>query len=308
MRRLLILWITLTLCLFGAWQAQSQFIGQGVWRTVPSATGCAESTSFIARTSGMDTTHQTAFSTLICSLVSNGVWAKLDVLYVFATNSSANALLNLKSSSYAGTANGSPTFTADAGFLGVDASGTVYIDTGFNPNTASGNYAANSKSLSAWSNTNAASSAGGGAVIGYFVSGLGAGTCNGAATTCLDGVYPDYSSTGSLYFLDATSADVANANSTGHYLVNKTGSNLVTGYKNATSAGSNNATANSPLESQNMYVLALGTNGGIGIAGGGYQIMAASIGGGLTAGNITVLCHDLNLYLTTIASVSSGIC
>ena len=83
--------------------------------TVPS-----ESAVFLARTSGLDTTHVNAYTALIDGLVADGVWSKFDVLRIYATQNSTTALLNLKSSSFTAVTHGSPSFTADRGFTGVD--------------------------------------------------------------------------------------------------------------------------------------------------------------------------------------------
>ena len=85
---------------------------------------------FLARTTGLDATHTNAYTALINGLVTDGIWDKLDVFHIYATQDSTTAKLNLVSSSFTATANGSPTFTADRGFTGVNGSSTVYIDTG----------------------------------------------------------------------------------------------------------------------------------------------------------------------------------
>lgn len=104
---------------FGA-QAQSPLstlgAGQGA---VAASGGCAESNAFIARTAGLDAAHVTNYHDLICGLVTDTVWAELGVLYVFATQDSTNALLNLVSASNNATITGLPLFTTDQGFTGL---------------------------------------------------------------------------------------------------------------------------------------------------------------------------------------------
>src|SRR5262245_58714994 len=99
-----------------------------------------EAAQFLARTSGLDTAHTNAYTALIDGLVADGIWSKLDLLHIYATQDSTNALLNLISSSFTGITHGSPTFTADRGFTGVSGSSTVYIDTQFNPNSGTRKY------------------------------------------------------------------------------------------------------------------------------------------------------------------------
>jgi hypothetical protein len=113
--------------------------------------GCSQATSFVSRASltGSDVTNYTNF---ICSLVTNGVWAKLDVLYVLAAPNATVANLNLLSSLYTATPTNSPTFTAYSGYNG-DGS-TSYIDSNWNVATAPVNYTDNAASIFAWSGSN----------------------------------------------------------------------------------------------------------------------------------------------------------
>jgi hypothetical protein len=55
---------------------------------------CSQSSAFLARTSGLDTTHKTAYDTLICGLVTDALWSSLDALYIFATADATTAGLN----------------------------------------------------------------------------------------------------------------------------------------------------------------------------------------------------------------------
>lgn len=72
--------------------------------------------AFLARTSGLDATHIAAYKALINGLVADGVWPKLDALWVDATQDSATAVLNLKSASHTATLEGGISFAADVGF------------------------------------------------------------------------------------------------------------------------------------------------------------------------------------------------
>src|SRR6185312_5091905 len=79
--------------------------------------GCSQATTFLARTSGLSGTETTAYTTMICGMVTDGTWAKLDALYIFATNTTTTANLNLVSTSFGLTAvGGATTFTADSGY------------------------------------------------------------------------------------------------------------------------------------------------------------------------------------------------
>jgi hypothetical protein len=110
--------------------------------------GCTQATNFLARATGMDSTHNTAFTTMICGLVTDGVitgsmsgsatsgaaacGSLLDILYIFATDTNPHSLLNLCSKSFTATVNTSPTFIANAGWTGVDG----FIDSTYLSSTA----------------------------------------------------------------------------------------------------------------------------------------------------------------------------
>jgi hypothetical protein len=84
---------------------------------------------------------------LLKSMKADGVWAKLDVFYVFAVdnNASAFATLNWKNpNANQSTLVSSPTFANNAGFTGNGTSS--YINTNFNPATQGVNYTLNDAS------------------------------------------------------------------------------------------------------------------------------------------------------------------
>jgi hypothetical protein len=83
--------------------------------------------------------QQTLQNTLVEDLKTAGVWDKLDLFYVFATDGDSDyATLNWKApSSFQATKTNSPTFTANEGFA---QSGTAYLDSGYNLLTDGTNY------------------------------------------------------------------------------------------------------------------------------------------------------------------------
>lgn len=97
--------------------AQVPMTGGGLGAPVAAGGGCSQATAWLARVT-VDATHQTAYTTLICDLVTDGVWAKLSIFYVLNTQNSTTALLNMISSSFPLTANGTIAFTADHGYAG----------------------------------------------------------------------------------------------------------------------------------------------------------------------------------------------
>lgn len=101
-------------------------------------------------------TRKTQYATLIDALVTAGIWAKLDVFYVFAAADRATALTNLKQSNYGGTEVNTVTFAADTGYTGNGSS--TGITSGYNPAVVNGaeNFKQDDASVFYWSNKNAA--------------------------------------------------------------------------------------------------------------------------------------------------------
>ena len=244
-------------------------IALALW--VPTSSGsCSQATTFLARTTSPDATHIAAYTNFICGLVSDNIWSKFDVLYVLAAQSSGNALLNLVSTSFNGTANGSPTFTVDRGFTGVDGSGTVIINTNFNPTVGTNQFTVNSCHISGWSVTNISTVRG---MMGYNAS-------SGAQST---DIFPRYSADGKAYgrINSASIAGVTVADSIGDYISNRPDNTTAISYKNGVTILTNGAAAAATFPNLNIYVL--GTNNSGAANGGAYQVAFASIGSSLTA-------------------------
>jgi hypothetical protein len=304
MRRLLPILASVTLFVGAVafTHAQVPMTGAGLSKPTAAGGGCSPATTFLARTSGLSGTETTAVTNLMCGLVTDGLFTNsasgycttnFDVIYIFAINTTTTALLNVCSTSFGGTANGAPSFSADAGYTGVDSSNTVFIDTGFNPSTAGGNFSQNSAHLSIWSNTNTTSGASGGITIG---------SANLTSTNQLSNVMPKYND-GNAYFRitesGSGSAGTANANSTGHYLANRSGASAEQGYKNGSSILTN-TTASASLVNGNLYVLAQNQVGSSNLFGSAIQIGLVSIGASLNSTQVGNLCHRFNLYMTAV--------
>src|SRR2546430_1348992 len=78
--------------------------------------GGSHAAAFLARTSGLDGTHTTAYTDFINGLDTDSLFSKFDLIQIYATQDSTTALLNLVSTSFNATPLNSPTFTADRGF------------------------------------------------------------------------------------------------------------------------------------------------------------------------------------------------
>lgn len=247
--------------------------------------GLGPAAMFLARTSGLDTTHINAYTDLINGLVTDGIWSKLDVLHVYATQNSTTALLNLVSTSYNGTVGGSPVFTADRGYMG--ATGSNYIYPGFDPWSVASKYVSASAHISAWSLTDSNSST---AVMGVWDDTYGNDTS----------IYPRHAD-GNFYGRVNSDhiAGVAVADSLGHFVATRTNSTTVSTYKSGVNVLTNTAaTPMATLSGRSPFILALNNSGSI--QGSPRQLAMASMGAGLTAGDVANFYARLRTYMTAV--------
>lgn len=243
--------------------------------------GCTEATNFIARTSGLNGAHQTNYTNLICGLVTDGIFSKLDVLYIFATDTTTNALLNLKSSSFNGTVVGALTFTADTGYTGTGP--TNYINTGFNPFSAGGNYSQNSGSMGIYDRTSRTSQTNEEAM----------GTQSGAGYSFFAAL--SFSANLSYAINSSSPSAFANTNSQGQWIFSRTGASAIALQKNGAATTSDTISSVGP-DNSNVYIFA--TNTGSPAAFTTDQLSAALVGGGLTGTEMTNLAARINTYMT----------
>lgn len=95
---------------------------------------------------------------LIVGLKTDGLWAKLDALYLPAAHDAQAAQRNWKSDTFNLSPVSSPVFTADRGYKGDGA--TSYLTTGYNPATAGGVFVQDSAHLGVYANTDDISTSG----------------------------------------------------------------------------------------------------------------------------------------------------
>jgi hypothetical protein len=266
----------------------------------PTSSRCAEATNFFARvwalpatldgtTGSPGTLHVGAYEDLICNLKTDGVWAKLDALWMPATNtatgtSTAVANLNLVAASSCTTAcytlvpTGSPNFVADRGYTGSDASTTMWIDTGFNASTAGGQAVSGAAHISVWALNNFQS-------VG-FGKAMGGGN---SALTQSTFVIPR-GSTGNIscsVTMDASVNSVEfappGATSVGSTLCEATGGDVYV-VKNGANLASQTRAATA-LTNGNVYLLNWNWTTK---NGGGWQIAQASVGGALSFAQMSI--------------------
>jgi hypothetical protein len=156
--------------------------------------------------------RQNIVNNLVAGLKADGVWAKLDRLWLFAAENIQSALVDLKALTVATAVNG-PAFTVDRGYKGTGTS--ALIDSTVATNFGSGNYGLNSACLFGWNNT----------------AGLDAGCLLGTGAAVRVAMIMSAFTDGNLYAavnFNTAEFTVVNAGATGLYLVNRTAANSAT--------------------------------------------------------------------------------
>lgn len=267
----------------------------GAGKPAAAGGGCSQATTFLARTSGLSGTESSAYTTMICGMVTDGTWSLMDAVYIFATNTTTTAALNLVSTSFPATTNGTWTFTADRGWAGnggaTDIIGTAYI-----PSTAAGNLTLNSSSIGVYNRTSrtvstfadiGAQNQGGSSILWLIPAGTSAYYDNNEASL--------------------TTAVVSNAQ--GMWVSTRTGAGSYSVFQSpsTTTPLATNSVASVSLVNNEMYIgathdstLAVFPNGGAFISTD--QIAAAFIGGGLTNAQALSVSNRINAYMTSVGA------
>ena len=242
----------------------------------------SQALAYLARTVGGNEGGNAAnITTLIDGLVSDGVWSKLDALYVLAQQNGTDALLNLIGTSYTATVNAA-TFTA---YRGYSAFGTNGVSTGFNPSTApSPQFTQNSASVGFWANSISVS---GGIDFGEFNTG-------GTNNTILAADY-----TGG-YFIPrinwSSALSITTPGTSGLYVADRPSSSQRVAYYNGGSLG----TASDTASAVDNVIFTIGYSNVFGPTLN--PISAAFIGASLGAAGQLALYNRLSTYMTAVAS------
>ncbi len=218
---------------------------------------------------------------LIAGLKADGLFTKLDRLWLFAAENEPSALTDIIADALATNVN-TTTFTTDRGYTGNGSS--MYIDSNFNASTAtSPHFLQDSACFFAWNNTAGVDSGG---FAGFAAS---------DNTTRID--LED--NTFFFTFCEINAAggagiSIASTGATGLWLVNRTSAGASTLDVNASlfasGAGSSTAPAN-----RNFVALSGGTLGY-----SNHQASCLGFGGGLSATDRTNLYARLRTYMTAV--------
>ena len=272
--------------------------------------GCPAASNFISR-SYLTGTDATNMSNLICGLVEDGLinddlqrqlscGSKFDFIYIFAVPDQRTARLNLCGQMYGIVEHGSPTWTANQGYTGVDGSTTVYLSTqeyrpraNYPLSTIPVNAGRDNQHISIWSNTSGQQ------------NGIVTGELNNAdEQTYIVTRSTTNQTTMRLDEFSPTGASYANTDGSGFFLIQRSGTTTQTGYQ-STGAGVTQTISNSVSSvmehSYGPWPLLALLNFGAGDSisnGWGGQLAAATSGVNLTPTEVANLCHRINVYLT----------
>lgn len=249
-----------------------------------------QAAAFLARTSGLSATERNAYIVMINGMVADGIWAKLDLLYVFATNTITTALLNLVNTSFTAANTGTLTFTADQGFTGTGVVGG-FIDTGWVPSINAVQYTLNAGMTGAYIRSSRVTT-----------NNMTAYGCNNVAGTSYSYFRGRNASGNTEADLNsATFGGFANANAQGSWVLNRTSSSNIDVFKNAGSIRVGNVTATSvALPDRNMQIFQL--NNGAGQGPTTDQQAAFYVGGGFSSADISSFQARLNAYMTAVGA------
>lgn len=230
-----------------------------------------------------------AINNLVVALKAAGVWQKCDAFYVLAAADSQAAARNWIADQYNITLGGTPTFAADRGYTGDGAA--AYLDTNFNPATAvSPKYTQNSAHLSARCRTSRAGA-------DFSLMGSRNSTTNyiNIITRASSGNFVGRVNSG------PNALSVANADSAGHYVANRSASNVSQGYKDGAQIITNSAVSVS-IPDTNILLLARGVQGSTPDTFCSDETASASIGQSLTGPEVAALHAAELAYMQAVGA------
>jgi hypothetical protein len=235
-------------------------------------------------------TQQTNVNNLIVSLKANGLFSKLDRLWLFASENEPQALTDIIADSLA-TKVSTPAFVANRGYTGQDlASPTKYIDTGYNPTTGGNVLVQNSAHISGWGVNNISTPVNGGCLLGY--------NSNSGPQSCIYAPYLDGNDYCRINDTTPSGAQGPTSSNAGHFLGNRSDSTHSQLYYNGSLFSSPNDTSTAP---QNLHMFALTqNNNGSTLHGTPQQMAMISAGGSFSSSDATNFYNALRTYMTAV--------
>jgi hypothetical protein len=220
--------------------------------------------------------RQAIVNALIVGLKADGLWTKFDRLWVLAAENTFSALIDLVGLVTASPVS-SPTFTTDRGYTG-DGS-TSYIDTGFNPLSATSPiYTQDNAHFSHWNLTNSTSDQ----------------VYSGASNTI---AAFEYFSGSAFFRVNDGSGGITVADPRGHLIATRGSSASRTVYQNGSSIDTTSASSVA-LPGADYFVLWSGNSTGNKSAS---QSASFSLGGDLSGGSDAANFYNrLRTYMTAV--------
>jgi hypothetical protein len=250
----------------------------------------ADAQAFITA-SGISGTEATAINTLVIDLKAANIWTKMKAVYPMVGSSATSMKWNLvnpvdSNAAYRLVFSGGFTFSA----TGCQPGGVNgFANTFLSPSTSLTN---NSTHLSIYSRTNSSSGANA-SEMGSFV---------GSAFIDLLIKEGSNSFVSDQYNFSSNRITVANANSQGFYLSNRSSSNVFKAFKNSAQFGTtvtNTSTPNVNTITSNIYISAL-NNSGVALNFSNRELAFASIGDGLTDAEALAFYNAVQTFNTTL--------
>jgi hypothetical protein len=249
----------------------------------------SDAQAFIASAAITVATQQTAINTLVTDLKAANIWTKMKAIYPFVGGTPAQHRFNLKS----------PGTTAADFYLDFIGGGvhsangyqpngtTAYADTKLIPSSALN---LNSTHLSVYLTT-----AGGGG--DYFDMGVEDNSYNNRLFTKVHG--SGIQIMNNSYLIDYADATFTNSTIVGHYINNRTSSNVINAFKNNTKVLNDTAKISQGLSVRPLYIAAHNFAGSPSFLSPRRQAFA-SIGNGLTDAEALAFYTAVQKYQTTL--------
>lgn len=268
------------------------FVSHGLGIAVPStldSSTVAWVAAVVANGGTVSLNRQNIVNNLIVGLKTDGVWLKLDRLWILAAENNFSALTDMVALSLATEVNpqGTLVFTVDKGYF--EANSDDYVNANVNLSTYGGQFVTNSGHVSAWSNTNVA---GLGVLLGI------SSTSNTANQTT---IVPQYSDNTAIFRCNdgIPSTGVTVADALGHYVANRSDVSATQGYKNGSNIINPNAAAGS-IPNVNLAILDFNDTVVGPTFGSIQQCSQVSVGANLSATDVTNFYNRLRTYMTAV--------
>lgn len=243
-------------------------------------------TFFNAMPTSLTAAEKNLVEAFIVGVKADGVWSKIDGGNILALGTAAQCYRDFKVPSRVATVAGSPTFTfvANRQFTPSGAAGqTDYIDTGFVPSSAGGQFTRNSAMVAIYSVTagqNAQADIGANGATDFYMR------CR-TATDATTGA----SNSGTATFASGVT------DGSGFFIFTRTTSTLTTVYRNGSSIGTNPAASSGLCDAAIRYMQIQG------FVGSTRGASFACYGGGLTTGEVALLTTRVQTLTTGLRAL-----